>query len=211
MISVLVFVSLRRHNQHTKAMNSLSQHSSSPSSSSFFSSSICGVGGNPAYRTSAFEAVCTLTPVLVPRSSPEALHVILRERPLLAKGEVWTINSRSNLATQSDFHVIAGFFNMPQSCDMGRTVLLPLLRKACRGFFRPKNPTASAGFEPANLGTRGQHDNHETTVAAFSVQLLQTQSLYLRWQYVTSCKLSLFANLVYYCSTPVAQFGSLDL
>ena len=24
-------------------------------------------------------------------------------------------------------------------------------------FFRPKNPTASAGFEPANLGTKGQH------------------------------------------------------
>ena len=23
--------------------------------------------------------------------------------------------------------------------------------------FRPKNPTASAGCEPANLGTRGQH------------------------------------------------------
>jgi hypothetical protein len=26
-----------------------------------------------------------------------------------------------------------------------------------RNFFRPKNPTASAGFEPANLGTKGQH------------------------------------------------------
>jgi len=26
-----------------------------------------------------------------------------------------------------------------------------------RIFFRPKNPTASAGFEPANLGTKGQH------------------------------------------------------
>ena len=25
------------------------------------------------------------------------------------------------------------------------------------GFFRPKNPTASSGFEPANLGTKGQH------------------------------------------------------
>jgi len=24
-------------------------------------------------------------------------------------------------------------------------------------FFRPKNPTASAGFEPANSGTKGQH------------------------------------------------------
>jgi hypothetical protein len=26
-----------------------------------------------------------------------------------------------------------------------------------RIFFRPKNPIASAGFEPANLGTKGQH------------------------------------------------------
>jgi hypothetical protein len=26
-----------------------------------------------------------------------------------------------------------------------------------RIFFAPKNPTASAGFEPANLGTKGQH------------------------------------------------------
>ena len=46
---------------------------------------------------------------------------------------------------------------MPQIYDMGPTALLPLRRKACWGFFRPKNPTASAGFEPANLGTKGQH------------------------------------------------------
>ena len=46
---------------------------------------------------------------------------------------------------------------MPQICDMGPTALLPLWRKACWGFFCPKNPTASAGFEPANLGINGQH------------------------------------------------------
>ena len=45
---------------------------------------------------------------------------------------------------------------MPQIYNMGPTALLPL-REACWGFFRPKNPTASAGFEPANLGTKGQH------------------------------------------------------
>jgi hypothetical protein len=38
--------------------------------------------------------------------------------------------------------------------------LLRLWRKACWGFFSPKNLTASAGFEPVNLDTRGQHDNH---------------------------------------------------
>jgi hypothetical protein len=41
--------------------------------------------------------------------------------------------------------------------DMGQTALLPLRRKVCWGFFRPKNPTASVGFEPANLGTKSQH------------------------------------------------------
>jgi hypothetical protein len=41
--------------------------------------------------------------------------------------------------------------------DMGETALLPLRRKACWGFFRPKNSTASAGIEPANLGTKDQH------------------------------------------------------
>ena len=46
---------------------------------------------------------------------------------------------------------------MPQIYDMGPTALLPVRRKACWGFFRPNNPTASAGFEPANLGTKGQH------------------------------------------------------
>ena len=52
-----------------------------------------------------------------------------------------------------------GIFYMPQIYDMGPTALLPLRRKACWGFFFSplKNPTASAGFEPANLGTKDQH------------------------------------------------------
>ena len=45
-----------------------------------------------------------------------------------------------------------------QICDMGDGFTSPP-RKACCGFFRPKNPTASAGIEPAILGTRGQHAN----------------------------------------------------
>jgi len=46
---------------------------------------------------------------------------------------------------------------MLQIYDMGPTALLPLRRKACCGFFRPKNPTPSAGIESANLSTKGQH------------------------------------------------------
>jgi hypothetical protein len=109
------------------------------------SSSMGGADWNSAYRTSAFEAVFTLTPRLwFLRSSPEALHARQHERTLWAKGrsvgEKWPTKFR---------HVIAGFFNMPQSCDMGQTALLHLRRKGCCGFFRPKNPTASAGIEPA--------------------------------------------------------------
>ena len=37
---------------------------------------------------------------------------------------------------------------------MGQTALLPFL---AGDFFALKNPTASAGFEPANLGTKDQH------------------------------------------------------
>ena len=46
---------------------------------------------------------------------------------------------------------------MPQIYNMGPTAFLSLRRKACWGICRPKHPTASAGFEPANLGTKGQH------------------------------------------------------
>ena len=64
--------------------------------------------------------------------------------PLAAKGgtmgEKWWPNGAW------DMH--PGFFYMPQICE----------RKACWGFLSPfKNPTASAGFEPANLGIRAQH------------------------------------------------------
>jgi len=46
---------------------------------------------------------------------------------------------------------------MPQIYDMGLTALLPSEGRRAEDFFRPKNPTASAGLEPANLGTKGQH------------------------------------------------------
>jgi hypothetical protein len=38
---------------------------------------------------------------------------------------------------------------------MGPTALLPL-----RIFITLKNPTTSAGIEPANLGSSGEHANH---------------------------------------------------
>jgi hypothetical protein len=101
-----------------------------------------------------------LIPALVPRLSPEALHIRRRERPLFAKegimGEKWP--TKFSLIMRLPRH--CRVFNMLQSCDMGQMALLPLRRKACWGFFRPEFPTASAGFEPAILGTRCENANH---------------------------------------------------
>ena len=46
---------------------------------------------------------------------------------------------------------------MPQIYDMGPTALFPSEGRRAEDFFALKNPTASAGFEPANLGTKSQH------------------------------------------------------
>ena len=59
-------------------------------------------------------------------------------------GEKWPV-----ISTEScDFHAYTfGFFYMPQICDMGQ--------RGAEEFFVLKIP--SSGFEPANLGTKGQH------------------------------------------------------
>jgi hypothetical protein len=60
---------------------------------------------------------------------------------------------------------------------MGQTALLPLRKQACCGNFSPKNPTASAGFEHANLGTRGQRANHYTAEAAVGYLSFRSNSI----------------------------------
>ena len=51
-----------------------------------------------------------------------------------------------------------GIFYMPQIYDMGPTALTSPPKEGVLRIFSPlKNPTASAGFEPANLGSKGQH------------------------------------------------------
>jgi hypothetical protein len=79
---------------------------------------------------------------------------------LVAKGGTGREWCAVNFAEMMPFLRQLGIFDMPQICDMGQTALLPFRRKACWEFFRPKNPTASAGSEPAILDTRGQHANH---------------------------------------------------
>ena len=57
-------------------------------------------------------------------------------------------NLSGNFCLNSDFHVNFGIFYV---------LYFPSEGRPAEDFFRPKNPTASAGFEPANLGTKGQH------------------------------------------------------
>jgi hypothetical protein len=61
--------------------------------------------------------------------------------------------------------------------DMGQTALLPLRRKACWGFFCPKNPMASAGFDPANLGTTGQHGPLDHQSRSYRFRFASTKHL----------------------------------
>jgi hypothetical protein len=45
---------------------------------------------------------------------------------------------------------------MLQICDMGQGgFYFPSEGRRAENFFAPKNPTASAGFEPVNLGNKG--------------------------------------------------------
>ena len=86
-------------------------------------------------------------PMSSPHSSPEAPRTTKTRETSASEGG----NYRRNFALHIVIHGGTRFFYMPQSWDMGQILSLPLRRKACGGFFRcPKNPTNSAGFEPAN-------------------------------------------------------------
>ena len=102
-------------------------------------------------------AYCILAPNKFPHSSPEAPRIIqMRETSTSEGGNYYQI-----LLANSNLRKSARNFYMPQSWDMGQILLLPLRRKEYWGFSgHPKNPTASAGFEPANSGSSGQYANH---------------------------------------------------
>jgi hypothetical protein len=52
-----------------------------------------------------------------------------------------------------------GSFTCRKSATWDRWLYFPSEGRHAVDFFALKNPTASAGFEPAMLGTRGQHAN----------------------------------------------------
>ena len=53
-----------------------------------------------------------------------------------------------------DFH---GSFTCRKSMTWDKRLYFPSEGRRAEDFFALKNPTASVGFEPANMGTKGQH------------------------------------------------------
>ena len=100
-------------------------------------------------------------PVDVPTFSARCLHVQRRERPPAA--EVGTLHGREM------FRQISPRIRIP--CNSRDLLHAPSLRNGTDGFTSPpkegvlriffahKNTTVSAGFEPTNLDTKGQHAN----------------------------------------------------
>ena len=110
------------------------------------------------YTTAVFDCCHCFPPHLdVPTFSARCLHVQRRERPLAAVGgtlrgrEMFRqISSRIQLNSRDLLHAA----NLRHGTD---DFTSPPKEGVLKIFFALKNPTASAGFEPANLGTKGQH------------------------------------------------------
>jgi hypothetical protein len=68
--------------------------------------------------------------------------------------EKWPMNFAWNARLP---HSIQGSFTCRKSTTWDRRLYGPSEGRRAEDFLALKNPTASAGFEPANLGTKGQH------------------------------------------------------
>jgi hypothetical protein len=98
-------------------------------------------------------------PLDLPTFSVRCHHVQRRERPLAAKG--------GTLRGREMFRQLSSRIRLPRnSRDLLHAANLrhgtdgftsPPKEGVLRIFFAFKNPMASAGFKPANLGTKGQH------------------------------------------------------
>jgi hypothetical protein len=80
-----------------------------------------------------------------------------RESTQRRKVELWVRNVRE-FCLNADLHVtFYGSFTCRKATTWDRRLYFPSEGRRAEDFFAPKNPTASAGCEPANLGTKGQH------------------------------------------------------
>ena len=97
---------------------------------------------------------------------PQLGGPVIRTFQLLPQGvpSVWNDASESQqrkveLWTRKFPRILSkvGSFTCRKFMTWDRLLYFPSEGRRAEDFFRPKNPTASAGFEPANLGTKCQH------------------------------------------------------
>jgi hypothetical protein len=66
-----------------------------------------------------------------------------------------------------------GSFTCRKSATWDRTTFTSPPRRRAEDFFVLKNPTASAGFEPANLGAKSQHATSRPTKPLYGEATIQ--------------------------------------
>ena len=83
-------------------------------------------------------------------SPPETL--VVKGGTTWARNGQWILPENARLPRN-----IQGSFTCRKSTTWDRRLYFPSEGRCAEDFFALKNPTASEGFEPANLGTKGQH------------------------------------------------------
>ena len=80
------------------------------------------------------------------------------ENLVVKGGTTWARNARWILPENARLLLnIQGSFTCRKSTTWDKRLYFPSEGRRAEDFFALKNPRASAGFEPANLGTKGQH------------------------------------------------------
>ena len=83
-------------------------------------------------------------------SPPETL--VVKGGTTWARNGLWVLPENARLPRK-----IQGSFTCRKSMTWDKLLYFPSEGRSAEDFFALKIPTASAGFEPANLGTKGQH------------------------------------------------------
>jgi hypothetical protein len=107
-------------------------------------------------RTASFKAYCAIWIKCFNFRHQTSPRVSPRESTQRRKVQLWARNVRF-FYLNADLHVTFRDLLHAVKPRHGTDALLPLRRMACWEIFRPTNPTALAGREPANLGTKDQH------------------------------------------------------
>jgi hypothetical protein len=115
---------------------------------------------------------CFPLPLDVPTFTARCLHVPINASA--PSSERWNCGREwsDNFAEMTPF---TSFRDLLHAADLrnGANGFTSLPKEGMLRTFRPQNPTASAGSEPAILGTRGQHVTHTHTHTHIYIHKLQ--------------------------------------